>query len=160
MATSVAEIDDEIMLANIREEETPPPIPDFGEGFMALTFRRAWLIENLNGTGYVKATDMLYDSDIEGFCCIGVGAYLCGAPIDSLVDDSDMWYAEFNDKYGISMKTQKYLVSMNDGTPLRWPQRDKYGAVYNGTKTIRPELRMRSFREIARFLEIVWGLNS
>jgi hypothetical protein len=157
----MVEYEDEIMLANIQAEETPPPNPDFGEGFMALTFRRARLIEALNGTEFVKATDVLYDDqDIEGFCCIGVGCYLLGAPIDSLIGESEIWYDEFEKTYGISTKCQKYLVSMNDGTPLRWPQRDKYGAVYNGTKTIRPELRMRSFREIARFLEIVWGLNS
>jgi hypothetical protein len=92
----MVEYEDEIMLANIQAEETPPPNPDFGEGFMALTFRRARLIEALNGTEFVKATDVLYDDqDIEGFCCIGVGCYLLGAPIDSLIGESEIWYDEF-----------------------------------------------------------------
>lgn len=152
--------DEDAVVAELyRKEETPPPTPDFGEGFMALTFRRAWLIEALRGTGYVKAVDMLYDFDIKGFCCIGVGAYLLGAPIDSLIGESELWYAEFDEKYGISVKAQRFLVSMNDGTALKWPQRDEFGQIYRGSKLIRPENKMRSFREIARFLEILWEIG-
>lgn len=155
----MVEDENEIMLSMTHEDETAPPNPEFGDGLMDLTFRRAWLIEALRGTGYVKATGMLYESEINGFCCIGVGAYLLGAPTDSLIGDSDSWYQKFIDRYGTSVKTQRYLVSMNDGTSLRWPIRDTQVHTYGGVKLIRPENRMRSFREIARFLEIIWGIG-
>ena len=138
-----------------REESVETP--DFGSGYLLLMVRRAALIYELRSNNFVKAMDTLYDPEIKGFCCIGVGQYLMGTTIDSLADDLGRHYDGFVDNYCVSMKTQKYLVSMNDGTVLKWPQRDRYGATFSGYKQIRPNLRARSFEEIASFLEYIWG---
>lgn len=150
---------------------------EFGDGALTMMVRRARLIDELRSGRFSQGTGgFLLEpvgrarnrNFVEGqkageYCCIGVGASLLGITDKELIDEEESAYTEFCDEYGVTEKTQRYLIGMNDGGFVKWPINDAYGKTY-GCNENEPIIRMgkafgRDFQQIARFLEMIWELT-
>lgn len=143
--------------------------PDNHNVPFTVMLRRAALIDALRSGKFRKGTGSLLKAfySIESgrhqkyYCCIGVGCSLVNIPDEDLIDDLESDYMTFEEQYGISHRTARYLMAMNDG--------DQYGEPIEGgewpsylpsnIKVIRVTQREMDFKEIARFLEIIWEMT-
>jgi hypothetical protein len=147
-------------------DESPSPNNDVPFTVMV---RRAALIDALRSGKFRKGTGSLLKSfySIESgrhqkyYCCIGVGCSLVNIPDEDLIDDLESDYMTFEDQYGISHRTARYLMAMNDGDPYgeTIDNDPVIGYLASNVKVIRVTQIERSFEEIARFLEIIWRMT-
>ena len=147
---------------------------EFGDGGFTTMVHRVQLIEELRSVRFHQGRGSLFTIGYNSrrrnyvpgerahgeYCCIGVGVSLCGMLDHEMHFDPQDGYSIFNDVYGIGDKEQRYLIGMNDGEHVRWPISDSYGQTYGtGSRMIRVHGNRRTFHQIARFLEIIWGLT-
>lgn len=147
-------------------DESPSPNNDVPFTVMV---HRAALINALRSGKFRKGTGSLLKSfySVESgrhqkyYCCIGVGCSLVNIPDEDLIDDLESDYMTFEDQYGISHRTARYLMAMNDGDQYGEPIDDSWEAGYlpSNIKVIRVTQREMDFKEIARFLEIIWEMT-
>lgn len=120
--------------------------------------RRQEFLAALRSGRYRQARGSLYRADVNGYCCIGVGCVVLATPIFVLMEDSEAEYLSFELGLGVSHRTAKYLMAMNDGGRLGVTQ-DAWGLTYIPQLVIRKTNVSRDFKFIARFLEIIWQMT-
>jgi hypothetical protein len=133
-----------------------------------MMIRRARLVDALRSGQFRQGKGSLfreYTTDGNGgggyYCCIGVGCFLLGFPDSILMEDMESEYLEFELKYGLSHRTAKYLMAMNDGDAMGDVLEDDDFRSYlpRHFRLIRLEGNQRNFKEVARFLEIIWRMT-